>query len=29
MNNLNPSFTRQNAGEFEAGLKRFNDSHDN
>jgi len=29
MNNLNPSFTRQSAGEFEAGLKRFNDSHDN
>jgi hypothetical protein len=28
MNNLNPSFTRQSAGEFEAGLKRFNDSHE-
>lgn len=28
MNNLNPSFTRQAAGEFEAGLKRFNDSHE-
>jgi hypothetical protein len=29
MNNLNPSYTRQSAGEFEAGLKRFNDSHEN
>ena len=27
MNNLNPSFTRQSEGEFEAGLKRFNDDH--
>lgn len=29
MNNLNPSYTRQSAGEFEAGLKHFNDSHNN
>ena len=29
MNNLSPSYTRQSAGEFEAGLKRFNDSHEN
>ena len=28
MNNLNPSYTRQSAGEFEAGLKRFNDSYE-
>lgn len=29
MNNLNPSFTRQNEGHFEAGLKRFNDGLEN
>jgi hypothetical protein len=27
MNDLNPSYTRQSEGEFEAGLKRFNDEH--
>jgi hypothetical protein len=27
MNDLNPSYTRQAEGEFEAGLKRFNDKH--